>query len=335
MTQVWLGVPLEEYVPTPAEESDPFFSKIGGFPIWLRPRTGGVDCLECGTSTAVRLVSQIHAPLGVYDRILYVFTCDSCSKDGCCGMFAMRSSVYNPSYEQRQRIPCESDGKEPAGALFEVDDDWGDGEDALPAAAAPPAAVAAASSSCEQPLAPAAAKVVFPLAPTGKNVGKLAAAPYPVLALDTIPEPPKEKVDHGSLEDQLRAVDELHGPGAGVIDMTSIEEEDEETDDERLLRKFVKRIDRVPSQCLRWCPDSPPLLCRSERLPKIPVCGCGSPRRFEFQLVPPAIYFLTRSLGEKNHKLHFGNVLVFTCSADCCTDSAAYTNEFVVVQPEI
>jgi hypothetical protein len=247
-------------------------------------------------------------------------------------MFAFRSSLYNPQYDKVSGsaavAPARVEG-EAQGPSFAVDDDWGDDSNE------PSMAIAAAPPAVEVILGPTAPRrVAFQRAPPGRTVGRLPAAPFPLLALDTFEEPAKEKENHGTLEEQLRAVDAVHGEGSGVIDMTSVEDDDE-TDEERLLRKFVKRIDRCPSQCLRWCPDSQPLLCQVERSTKIPACGCGAPRRFEFQLVPPAIYYLTRTLGEKNHKLHFGTALVYTCSVNCYLEETAYSPEYVLVQSEI
>ena len=80
--EVWLAAPAK---PTPSKGiaciADPYVSRIGGPATWLRPPTWGnrpKPCSKC--KTGMILLTQFHAPLKTYDRIIYVLCCPKCSK---------------------------------------------------------------------------------------------------------------------------------------------------------------------------------------------------------------------------------------------------------------
>lgn len=92
---------------------------------------------------------------------------------------------------------------------------------------------------------------------------------------------------------------------------------------------FMKRIKREPEQVLRYERCGQPLWVSGEHAPEptdVPPCSCGSPRQFEFQILPQLLNHL--SLDELSNSLDWGTLAVYTCSKDCA-DSPAYRPEFV------
>lgn len=266
--------------------------------------------------------------------------------------FALRSQNFNlPFYQQvleehKQQKAAESAAaaqkSKHSGLLFSEDADWDDGDDndcgGFASKGQPPASAALQPSSPEPGSSEAAVpklEEVFPIAAAGLVVPLRGRTVTDGIPLGLFEEPEKRKERLGTLEHQLREAQAKYGE-AGVLDTTSFEEDDE-TPLERCVRKYVERLERVPSQCVRWCPNSDPLRT-SLRPITVPPCEvCGAARRFEFQITSPAVYFLTRHLGETQNKtLHFSNVLVYTCSANCYGGKEnTYTAEFVAVEDEI
>lgn len=62
-----------------------------------------------------------------------------------------------------------------------------------------------------------------------------------------------------------------------------------------LLYKFQKRVERWPSQCVRYCFGGKPLLMSAELPTDIPPCDCGAQRVFELQLLPTLSTCMSRS----------------------------------------
>jgi hypothetical protein len=139
---------------------------------------------------------------------------------------------------------------------------------------------------------------------------------------------------------------------------------------------FVKRIKRQGNtQVIRWQPNGFPLLAapvpiaasnnfnnkkvQQQQQQKdvvilgIPKCDrCGCDRMFEYQLVSPLIYFLSRNAAEtgavatskkkpanveaidEEEILNFATIIVFTCSNPYCDIGNEYVRDFVIVQQE-
>ena len=175
--------------------SDPYTSRIGGRPVWLRepPRSssstrgGGRKATSKGESSTptdgvaaqseeedlstleacpqcrrhMTLLIQMHAPLDVFDRILYVFACEHCAianestrlrrgatqpphGGGCVAVAASASTttpppvvvyrcqVFNPEYVPAGASDAPPVSSAPLPAVFQETDDWGDGEATIP-----------------------------------------------------------------------------------------------------------------------------------------------------------------------------------------------------------
>lgn len=349
LSQVWIGAPLTKYIVSDEDEGDAFFCKIGGVPSLFRAIGEAKEahaitrCPSCEKSSPVRLLAQIYAPYKMLDRVFYVLQCEKCSSPQRAFAFAVRS--VNVNCEMRKdaqtaaavaRAVAEAD----AQPMFEETDDWGD-----------ESPVAGAKDQHQQPVEVAAPhsdmaasdeqRTEYPVAPAGTLPMASKRGFLPCIGIEMFEEPCDARAGQKgkggnktfSVEDQLSEVERTNG--ADVVDRDSVEDDDE-TVAERCMRRYVERIGRYPSQCVRWCADGAPLLCRDDEMPSspLPVCSsCGAASRFEFQILSTAIYFLTRGLKESDHTLHFGTVLVYSCSADC--DALPYTREYCFVQSEV
>ncbi|CUG91302.1 programmed cell death protein 2, putative [Bodo saltans] len=364
----WIGLPLSKHVVTDAEQEDAFFSKLGGVPSLLRSierdaQCPVMKCTLCGKCNASRLLCQFYAPLerqGL-ERVLYIVQCDRCSTKDSSHLFMYRSTAFNWDLMPESSIPSTSNQQQPAAAtpaaandkeqLFEETDDWGDEDaEAEASSSAPsPAPVpleletkAVEVHAVSAPPTVVKSRPVVTLAAPGTvvpNISKKIA--LPPLALDVFEEPQETSRTRprgvrggaSTAEDQL--MDAERDCGEGVVDRDSMEADDESVE-ERCTRRYMEKIRRYPSQCIRWSHSGTPLFCRADDLPPqpIPPCdGCGAARVFECELVSPAIFFLTKGLPEDQHTLHFGTVLCYTCSADC--DDHPYVKEYCFTQREI
>lgn len=87
---VWIGTPQNDK--QQEDVLDPYTSKIGGQAVFFRVNEGAdghrdtgllstaFHCPQCKSVTHVSLLSQVYAPMEVYDRVLYVLMCSQCSK---------------------------------------------------------------------------------------------------------------------------------------------------------------------------------------------------------------------------------------------------------------
>ena len=396
---VYIGVPITSHLLSKEEDGDPYTSKLGGKPAWLRPvkpistpedRRSMDDsqsefaCPKCRSCSQTKLVSQLHCPLAVFDRILYVFMCMRCSHSlDESFLFCLRSQLYNPDYEAEQPAGVEAETPQDKGPMFAVEEDDGWGEEPTSQMPAQPTP----SPVAEAPTRPSPIFEVYPTATRedqrDSNVSVTTTA-LPSLALDTFEEPNDEahkrkQRKHMSLVDAVPTTLEeaealieknLAAVGGGTGDGEVVEGNDNADDatgdgtaDERQMDEFVKRMGRYPSQCVRWSPGGVPLsITASKQAPKpseVPHCEqCGAPRRFEFQLMPPTLYFLEKfgpnlqtlpklapdanpkQVQDLMNKLssredpHFSTVTVYTCSENCYLRKQTASVEFLHVEPE-
>jgi len=107
------------------------------------------------------------------------------------------------------------------------------------------------------------------------------------------------------------------------------------------LSKFQRRIERSPTQIVRyawggtplWVAPPPPQLKDGIWPPKCEKCGCS--RIFELQLLPTLLSQMCDAYSDDTSvsKMEWGTADVYTCSKDCLSDGLC--NEFVIVQPAI
>lgn len=130
-------------------------------------------------------------------------------------------------------------------------------------------------------------------------------------------------------------------------DLGSDEDEDEDPADIWMM-KFQKRIDRSPTQVVRYCwggeafwiaPPAkgfPGSSARGAAGSSVPRCGlCGAERIFELQLLPtlPSQIKAACPAQATELKIEWGTVAIYTCSEDCVNNDPC--EEFVLVQPAV
>lgn len=102
---------------------------------------------------------------------------------------------------------------------------------------------------------------------------------------------------------------------------------------------FMKRISLCPEQVLRYSWSGTPLFIMeppSNVNQVVPPCAhCGSPRVFEFQLMPALVSLLRCTQLSSELAVEFGTVLIYTCRDSCWTSGSSNpVEEFPFVQTD-
>lgn len=105
-----------------------------------------------------------------------------------------------------------------------------------------------------------------------------------------------------------------------------------ELEENDLVMDFKNRIEREPSQCLRYAYQSQPLSAVSPTILKsiwqtVPICEtCGAQRAFELQLMPAVLWHLQEQQLSDVHGLEmdWSTVLIFSCSQSCQHGTCEY-----------
>lgn len=355
-TEALLGIPQ---IPAVDDVANVFVSRIGGNILLFRSTNRNpVDfftCPSCQSFDNVSLLCQIFAPEGCNDRILYILTCSKCSTSSepsnpmsqkiskkndtlrCTESlssycFAIRSQNFNKQrYESKLKefnISTEAllSIAEEKKSMFEVNAEWGESDEIM-----------CDESNIEIHKKPEEIKVFNEKLEDDFSLEQC----KPTLKL-THGRQYSEGIPLDIIEEELRDtrfVQEEITKKFGDLSRL-IEEGDDEVDDtvkhDKWIENYMSRLENNPSQCVRWNRGGKPLRTSLENL-SVPTCSsCGAERHFELQLTAPIIYFLTKDLGELNNKfLHFSNVLVFTCSANCNSKESPYFREFVFTEKEV
>jgi pre-rRNA-processing protein TSR4 len=125
--------------------------------------------------------------------------------------------------------------------------------------------------------------------------------------------------------------------GAGGGEDDAADEDDEEGGD-TVAAEFRARLEREPTQCLRYgyggvplWPSAAQAKAGAQTLQAVPRCeACDAPRAFELQLVPGLLWHLGQALEEQVNA-DFSSVLVFSCNESCPRGS----NEYAVALPPL
>eukprot|EP01012_Entosiphon_sulcatum_P006205 TRINITY_DN1290_c0_g1_i1.p1 TRINITY_DN1290_c0_g1~~TRINITY_DN1290_c0_g1_i1.p1 ORF type:complete len:532 (+),score=83.68 TRINITY_DN1290_c0_g1_i1:29-1624(+) len=138
-------------------------------------------------------------------------------------------------------------------------------------------------------------------APAASPVSVVQPRWLPAIPLDVFPEPEddneEEKRELEAIRRKFGKLEATLGGGLGGGEAGAEPEKYEKPSMEKALWKFLKVINRCPTQCLRWQPGGKPLLINSSAAyrPPLPLprCQrCQGPRTFELQLLSTAIYYL-------------------------------------------
>ncbi|MCJ8735815.1 hypothetical protein PDJAM_G00251930 [Pangasius djambal] len=106
-----------------------------------------------------------------------------------------------------------------------------------------------------------------------------------------------------------------------------------------VFTSFMKRISLCPEQVLRYSWSGTPLFIiepPSNVNQMVPPCAhCGSPRVFEFQLMPALVSLLRGAHLSSELAVEFGTVLIYTCRDSCWTSGlGSPVEEFHFVQTD-
>ncbi|KAJ1983376.1 hypothetical protein H4R33_004767 [Dimargaris cristalligena] len=181
--------------------------------------------------------------------------------------------------------------------------------------ATPPPTPATATPDTTEPVTRLQAQLMFPLL-------EIVSEPE---ALDT-----HKNRDDAEMEAILQRVDmdtELD---------TQEDLEDSETAVDRAFLEFQKRTNHNPSQVLRYVrtmydrDDNVPLFVSDADKPHpgdIALCEqCGSPRSFEFQILPQLLYYLGTN-DALPASLDWGSLFIYSCPKNCLPSHAAVDGE--------
>ncbi|KAG1938283.1 programmed cell death protein 2-like [Pimephales promelas] len=143
----------------------------------------------------------------------------------------------------------------------------------------------------------------------------------------------------------LREYEEREGVIVGEIRSCGSGEAQEEYEKatvkhgDEVFNGFMKKISLCPEQVLRYSWAGSPLFITEPPInvnEMVPFCvHCGSPRVFEFQLMPALVSLLSSAGKISDTPLEFGTVLVYTCRNSCWkSGSTVPVEEFLYVQPD-
>ncbi|KAF4526203.1 hypothetical protein B566_EDAN001887 [Ephemera danica] len=341
-TSVDLGF-LEKSAPWRLK-SEFFRSKVGGKPSWLNlseiPTSDMVTCGHCQGPCI--FLCQVYAPIedqdSCFHRTLFIFMCPSaecCRENDSASFKVLRCQLSRRNQFYFYDAPIESEDFKPEvtaesfGKLCCVCNlkgvshcgkcrvvnycsrqhqvaDWKAGH----------------KSEC---CSAGGTEYTLPLL---LPEWELVTEPEP----DVTAEPKQEK----SNEEQLREFQELvqsgqagslHGDAAAEAELQSMPE----GQDDATFKKFKQRVSRSPTQVLRFEREGQTLwvsdLNQPEQMP--PCSHCGSPRVFEFQVLPQMLNSL--GLDTVGQSIDWGTLAVFTCQQSC-SEGPAYKQEIIVKQ---
>ncbi|GET92421.1 hypothetical protein, conserved [Leishmania tarentolae] len=111
---LWIGSPQRGAIQD--DVADPYTSKVGGQAVYFRLGSSTEEqqsasalskyfqCPQCKCTSHVSLLCQMYAPLGVYDRVLYILTCSACTyRPGAVTSFQVRLPERAPTIDTRKR----------------------------------------------------------------------------------------------------------------------------------------------------------------------------------------------------------------------------------------
>ena len=334
-------------------------NKVGGRPVLFAAQPAP-RCPGCGATLA--LVLQAHLPLAAPPddrRQLLVCVCTSprCRLPPARRFAAFRVRIpcaTPPPPSPSTSSPAAAPAPAPAPALFAECNTWGDDDDENWGASDDvntKEEPVDAPSSTEQPTTEATTTETEPEPPA--VFGEAAEHPFAAHYLETDYEPDALTEDDAHERALLARYKAREAEAAKEEEKEGKKGKEKEEADvyehaagDRAFRRFQRRVQRAPTQALRWCYGGRPLqLCDATPLARVcvPRCPrCGARRVFEAQLMPALLDALAPTAavtaaapgapGGPALPYEFGSVLVCSCGADCDTHGEL-APEHVVWQP--
>ncbi|KAJ4947491.1 hypothetical protein JOQ06_009526 [Pogonophryne albipinna] len=156
---------------------------------------------------------------------------------------------------------------------------------------------------------------------------------FPESELVTEPEEEEEEEDEDTKESKEEEEEEEKQDADSLADALAETDLEEmamhETEDNKIVQRFKKRIAPEPHQVVRYCRGGSPLWVSSQHIPSdqdIPPCTCGAKRIFEFQVMPQLLNSLC--VDSTGASIDWGTLAVYACSASCNNDDQ-YCPEFI------
>ncbi|KAK1788916.1 hypothetical protein P4O66_015821 [Electrophorus voltai] len=347
--------------PIGGRKGDTFYytNKVGGNPD-LVPGIHD-QCNQCILCDGMLShVVQIYCPLGEspYHRTMNVF---ACVNPQCYGKpeswKALRSQCSESDVKQlleRQHVSNLQVKQVPMSTTEWCDeaDDWGmEPENDKPQSCArTPAAASQPVADTAQAALDASDRLVG-LCISGPGGKEATVASTAVPAFQPFYISVMEETDLVACKDLehanrlLKEYEEREGVavrGNGSSEAEGVDEKYEKAEakhGDAVFSSFMKRISLCPQQVLRYSWSGSPLFLTeppSNITQVVPACAhCGSPRVFEFQLMPALVSLLHNTDPNSELVLEFGTVLVYTCRESCwMSGSNVPVEEFLFVQAD-
>ncbi|XP_020107005.1 programmed cell death protein 2-like [Ananas comosus] len=353
MGDVILGMP-GRWAENNREKSDHYTTKIGGFPDWpikdADIKLDLVQCKLCGGKLC--LIAQIYAPVltpksSIEDRVIYVLGCplpecgsnpqswralrvQKCQDETQISGSSPKAMPLEEECAPAKELNGTSEGHLSTDCTEENDDEGDSDLDLEDLARALAEAATLASQSKKQN--------------GSKRPNSTAKGPAVKQRVDNANMPflpcfyvyPEKELYAGksnpvSVGDSAISIKENQSNTSDHEDEEKWEGENYEYDRalgaDRTYLKFKKQLDAYPEQCFRYSYGGNPLLA-TPNLPKPETCKlCGSLRHYEFQLMPPLLYFLHQAADDSSvcspDEWTWMTLIIYTCSKSCCPSLCA------------
>lgn len=317
------------------EQADPFVTKIGGRPTWLRLTSVTEQPPICSQCRApLYLLLQMDCPPAArashVDRVFYVFGCNSrvCTESGKRGVVRVLVQCLQSSATATATATSSPSVAAPKTLWDSIMD--------VSAIANSVSSLSLEATTQEQAAGHFAVDYPCAFPATALHIVDELIAMHPRPKGKESRDPTRMVLDANVSGDgwQSEAYEKMHIAGY-----------------DKVFRNFHTRVAHYPRQCVRYCPGGNPLPFSADPIPEIPPCPtCSNPRRFELQLMPAILSKLPTSqasyLGHipkhlrGKHPLYddgmaWGTILVYSCGV-CSLGPAEFCEfeGFAVVQIE-
>lgn len=328
MSHVELGF-SEECEPWEVE-SYVFPTKIGGKPAWLDlenlPKPENLQCETC--QEPLIFLCQIYAPYEDdarnFHRTIFLFICRNaacCVRNSSCNIRAFRSSL--PRQNKFYSFEPPGDHQNPDFSLSK----WVSLCSVCGCLGEKKCGKCKKASYCSREHQVLDWKEGHKKECGSGEVSRVSARLFPQSVIVTELEEVGEKVVNE--REEFEKFNQLEREGkTGPSDLSDKDlEKFAVCESDKAFECFKKRIGDNNDQILRYKRGGEPLWIAKEPKPSgIPDCEyCGSPRQFEFQIMPQLFFIL------HENDLDVGVIVVYTCKNSCITGDN-YKKEFVFRQ---
>jgi len=358
LREIQLGFVVPEEESTAFLQSPFFPSKVGGKPAWLEPvnlpETDQIKCPQC--TKQMSFLMQIYAPLDpkdneigasndTYHRTLFLFCC----KDGKCHLKSKQCFKLF-----RSQLPCDNGFYEDMSEEVEEVEETSWKEEILKKfrdkysqiceicgmKAGNRCGGCKIARYCSREHQVEDWNLGHDQECKGKQIEKRKSPHlFKELEIETeeevMTEEDDEETETPQDKQELLQMFKQKYSGAELPENQDEEEEEEEDPDKKAFLSFQKRIKPHPDQVLRYSRaniEGLLWLSTRDKPPSIPDCEqCGSPRIFEFEILPQLLYYLDIDKTDPSSSLDWGAIVCYTCQNSCSPSQgkAQYIEEYV------